>query len=859
MIDELKLTGFIVCIGLVGRAAHLFLGNSPDSKKFSFADFYLIFLTGFAVSSLILFILAILGYLTAGSIAAVLLFFLAVLIVKRRVSPSYLLFCLVLGVSVLAFSKLYPPYETFLQADDASVYLATAGQIAKSGGLFYTDPLVLEMSQKERLNMFYNRFWPSDTTGREARFPGGVRLIDVSKGTVTFGFYHMFPVWLGTAILILGQHQFLLLLTFFYMLSLIAIFLLGRRFGGLLTGIALPLLFLCFYPEIYFLRMPTSEGLSQALFLSGLWVFVSGLREDGTMLHGRQLVVGMLWGSTFLCHVIAFFYGSLSLVLVFVTLRHLAENLSRWRVLFVCLVTCGFLALYQQLTVQEYLYIGTFFGNQDVTNVWAESLRRIGSFLLQQRWIGGLLLIALCALLVPLSSVLMSAAERKRGLRIIFYVLMIAVMVPPLFRRHFHWTDIFQHIGWLSLYTSPVVLGLLLIGAVLFLYLQSDSLPAWSAFLFLLIPLISLLILPLIVIQYQPWTIRRFVPVVFPLLFLFGVSGWRQALIRFGVRANGARASSPPATKVHAISLASKMPAFPFGNTIDFLFVIFVCAIAFVFITKSYDLLAQRLYKDVLAQTKTLDDHVPANALLLVADTYAGIHLETPLQYFLDRDVLLLPFDRQPYPGFKAIVDSYLKRQRRPLFAILDPSSLTALKSQRIFRVEIRTGFNISFVRIPHVNQDSFPDPPKNNSMNLDVYRISEKGAPPEKSGIRFDDQDVTFLNFYSQERGWRWTTGASEIADFTFHTEGKKTMLILSTVKGFPAGGGNPELIINGTTAATLLKSEAGEFHFQVDGKAIPEIHSLLIRSQTFVPVKSKTDRRNLGLSFVSVRFLRQ
>lgn len=83
--------------------------------------------------------------------------------------------------------------------------------------------------------------------------------------------------------------------------------------------------------------------------------------------------------------------------------------------------------------------------------------------------------------------------------------------------------------------------------------------------------------------------------------------------------------------------------------------------------------------------------------------------------------------------------------------------------------------------------------------------------------------------------------------------------MLILSAVKGFPAGGGNPELIINGTTAATLLKSEAGEFHFQIDGKAIPEIHSLLIRSQTFVPVKSKTDRRNLGLSFVSVRFLRQ
>ena len=131
--------------------------------------------------------------------------------------------CLVVLLTALAIFWIAPRSTRGSQSSDASVYLAAANRVSHAGAIGGDDALASEMSTQERSAMFANRF-PGDSTGPFARFPGGVRLIGPDSGWVTFHFYHLWPVWLGSLHSLFGNPGFLAALPLFGSLALIRSF-----------------------------------------------------------------------------------------------------------------------------------------------------------------------------------------------------------------------------------------------------------------------------------------------------------------------------------------------------------------------------------------------------------------------------------------------------------------------------------------------------------------------------------------------------------------------------------------------------------------------------------------------------------
>lgn len=143
-----------------------------------------------------------------------------------RKLPYDLAFGLLLAGVCIIFGMLFKPYDAVIASGDASTYLAAAHQLSREGTIKHHDPLMAEMTRDERKVLTENRF-KSDTTGKYARFPGGIPLIDPARDKVTFGFYHLLPVWLSFGLETIGGEGYLRLMSLFACLGLVSLFLIG--------------------------------------------------------------------------------------------------------------------------------------------------------------------------------------------------------------------------------------------------------------------------------------------------------------------------------------------------------------------------------------------------------------------------------------------------------------------------------------------------------------------------------------------------------------------------------------------------------------------------------------------------------
>lgn len=355
MISLISLALLIFAVGLVGWLIWHSLINRQSFEDLQELEqteapvqyCFLIFLSGFAGVSSILFLLAHLGFFYRELVLLLALFLLIFSGYRRFrdqrhllyswLSRCYAIFLLLLALLAVILGLFARPYEAAVSSSDAAVYIGTAFHLARTGNLKYADPLLKEMSLTERETLFENRF-AKDRTGRFARFPGGVPLVDPSNGTVSFSFYHLFPVWLGLGVWTLGETGFLYVQSLFAAVGIIALYLLGAHFGGKILGICVVLVQLFFFPQWYYSAFPLSELLAQSLFLSGLWVVVSGLTAGSVIAVSYQRLAGVLWGAMFLCRIDAILFVPLALVVIFAGVPQLRKDWFCWQPLFFCSV-----------------------------------------------------------------------------------------------------------------------------------------------------------------------------------------------------------------------------------------------------------------------------------------------------------------------------------------------------------------------------------------------------------------------------------------------------------------------------------------------------------------------------------------
>ena len=361
MIDT-KFLLLVLLIGLTGWSSWWLFFATNEQENSAPRQYFFIFLSGFTVFSVCLFLLTFLGYFHWQLLLAVLFgLFLAYAWRFRTIHPNprlkflpYLLGCLVLGLTSLGLAKIDKPFESILWADDASVFIGAASKLAQNGSLVYTDPLVLEMSPQERSQLLNNRI-PNDKTGNLIRFPGGVRLINSSTGKVGFSFYHLFPAWLALGFQTLGNPGYLHLLALFSILTLITLYFLGESLAGPWVGGSLVCVLFLFYPQSYFSKMPATEILSQLLFLSGLLILTTQ-RKSSALSFKEQRLLGIIWGSLFLCRLESIYVLAISIILVFSLVPYFSRNQKQWRPLILMLMLFGLLAIYYQILRGEYLY-----------------------------------------------------------------------------------------------------------------------------------------------------------------------------------------------------------------------------------------------------------------------------------------------------------------------------------------------------------------------------------------------------------------------------------------------------------------------------------------------------------------------
>jgi hypothetical protein len=849
LIFAIGLVGWLVWHSAINRQSREDL-QKLDQTEAQIRPCFLIFLSGFATVSGILFLLAHLGCFYRE---LVLLPALLLLIFRgyrrfrtQKCSPDpklarrYPIFVLLLAFLAVILGIVVRPYEAVVNSSDAAIYIGTAFHLARTGNLKYSDPLIGEMSLAEREALFKNRF-AHDSTGRFARFPGGVPLVDLRNGIVSFSFYHLFPAWLALGVWTLGDTAFVYVQSLFAAVGIIALYLLGAHFGGKILGFCVVLVQLFFFPQWYFTAFPSSELLSQCLFLSGLWVVVSGLAAGAVIPVPYQRLAGVLWGAMFLCRIDAIVLVPLALVVIFAGVSFVRKDWFCWQPLFLFLSLFAFLSAYHQLTTGAHpeLISNTISPDHPVYAAVIE-------FLVGNERRGHLMLVFFFLVFLGFWRWLTQSTKGNLMLSRLEGIVAVGIVGAGLmlFLPQFQLEKLLRHLNWITLYLPVWILTALSIGGLFGIYelgLRKRQPEFWVVLLFFAVSACCYLIDPK-VNAIQPWAIRRFVPIVFPLFFLLSLAGWNAFL------------------------------TYPFRNHWCFQkssLVVLVSLIGGTFFHNSAFLLEQPILANTFAQVRRMAELTPSNALVIIPDSHAGYHLQIPLQYIVERDTLLLPLSDKPNKEFEQVIYDYLCRQLakgRPVFVLLNAYSPPAEALLRQFALAFQFEGRVSFTYVPWVPAVQFPGRTELAVIDYLGFALGPPECSPSPGVINIGDpkQDLSHLlhGFYNPERTaqepFRWTNGNAAMT-LPFPCSNSPHELAIRVGFSGPDGTRLRVSIDGSELFGQIIPPGEWTGAFKINSCPAKERALIELSSDTFVPrrlLEGSTDDRTLGIALHAIGF---
>lgn len=234
----------------------------------------------------------------------------------------------VLLAIVLIFGALVArPFEVIRGGLDAGVYANTGIAIARTGSIVQHDPIVAEIGRRSARGDETAQHIERNLLGvqRSDRYiatryrAAGFFINDgeLASGRVVPQFFHLWPVWLGVFVALLGPTLGLVATGAAGALGVVLLGLLGRRLGGPLVGLLAAGFLALLTPQVWFSRMPTSEALAQALLLAGLWAWTHF--ADATGRRERiwwGVIVGAAFGQLTLTRIDGVFAAALTIGLL---------------------------------------------------------------------------------------------------------------------------------------------------------------------------------------------------------------------------------------------------------------------------------------------------------------------------------------------------------------------------------------------------------------------------------------------------------------------------------------------------------------------------------------------------------------
>lgn len=171
------------------------------------------------------------------------------------------------GIAMASLALALPPSERLLGGWDPGVYLHSAAQVARTGGLRWeiTDFIHLSPLEKETLLRHYG--------GGHAPFQGNWFLPD---GAVAPQFFHLYPCVMAVAWRLGGVWGALSVNPLLNAGCILLFYALARRVVGGRWALAAAALLALNPAQLWQARFPTAEMLTQFLLLAGIWSLARG-------------------------------------------------------------------------------------------------------------------------------------------------------------------------------------------------------------------------------------------------------------------------------------------------------------------------------------------------------------------------------------------------------------------------------------------------------------------------------------------------------------------------------------------------------------------------------------------------------
>lgn len=500
------------------------------------------------------------------------------------------------ALAVLAWSL--PPYDTTLAAADSTMYVSAGIHLARSGSITVPDTVVPLLPHAAASALFTSLGWLN--AGPFVRLPGGLLMATLEAPRAIPAFFPLLPVWTGILALGGGPAAAVLAAPLFTALGVWAVVLFAGETLGLAAALGSGAVLVANFAVWWFARFPMPEPLALAAFWAGLTL----LHRAGVAADRRLgVLAGVVLGLTGLARTESFLFLAAAVALAWawprrtITVAPLLAGLA---------LVAAVALLNGESSPSHHL---TYLRNDLALQYGAAYLRASQSGLL-----GTLRVAAVGAALIATLLLVVAALWGRRAgigglrgmLRLAAPLALLAVLA--LYVRVglnvLPWRDV----SWLAAYCSWPLLVLAAGGAPL-AWRRGDfaiRVGAWACgiatVVFVLNPRVS---------AYQPWAIRRFLPLVIPGIAVAGGAAlaWIAARPR-------------PRARLLAVAAA-----------------------ALVVALESWPVLgvrAQPYYGGNLAAVEALAARLPSDALVAIDSELADVQLQVPLWLVTGRETLML-------------------------------------------------------------------------------------------------------------------------------------------------------------------------------------------------------------------------
>ena len=627
---------------------------------------------------------------------------------------------------LLCAALFLPPYETAVAGGDATVYLNFGRQIAHHGALEFEDALLRPLSPASRAELFRNRV-TDDTTGQFARFPGGFLIADIADPTVTAGFSPLFPVLTALGHALVSPRAALVVAPLFATLSLIGLWCVARRLGGVHAAWLAATLTAVSLPQIWFAKLSVPETVAQCFVMAGVLAWLVACASGATR---WALAAGWFLGLACFAKV-----DLLVLLPVFLLAVVAVRLLTRARLGDPPLLL-AFLAAFGLLVAHNLVHYLSF----------ASHYRPYVAYLIQTSVVVSLLresalVQAGAVLAVGLLVAAGVAAFRRpawRWPRWCWGWAAVAALVA--YGVNYVTTTagrLDETIVWLSWYVSWPVLGLAALGLTgLVRVRRTDAAPGLA---------VVGLLLGVVGLQYlydpletglQIGSMRRYVPVVLPLTMLFGALTVVTLLARVVVAQY--RLGVTLATGALLVGLVAR---------------------------PSLAVVGQPLWDEALAQTAQVARLFPDQAVVLVSPDLAGTHIQTSLAYLHDVDAILVQERNPDDQVMRRVIGDWLAHGRA-VFLALGPQEFSFFAPDLVLEA---VGTAHIDLRVLERTRTRAPQAVVSTPIQLQLFQVTqtvERDHPVVDVGTPADDLLYDLQGFHGPERDredpargtFRWT-----------------------------------------------------------------------------------------------------